>query len=48
MPKTPEEVVADFRRLAKENERRGNTTAAEVYRDAANHVEEELTAEVEP
>lgn len=42
MSKTPEDVAADFRRLAEENERQGKTTAAAVYRDAANHVEEEL------
>jgi len=40
--KTPEEVASDFDTLAEENERLGKTTAASVYRDAANHVRKEL------
>ena len=43
--KTPEGVASDFDRLAKENQRVGETTAASVYRDAANHVREELKDE---
>jgi hypothetical protein len=43
--KTPMDIVHDFRSLAEENERQGNQTAAAVYRDAANHVKEELTNE---
>jgi len=43
--KTPEEVASDFDTLAEGNERLGKTTAASVYRDAANHVREHLTNE---
>jgi len=45
MSKEPMDIVHDFRSLAEENVNRGNGTAAAVYRDAANHVEEELTDE---